>query len=56
MIGTGVFALPPALAPYGPISLVAFALVTVGALALAAPTLDGVTPVRPAAIPLLVGR
>ncbi|MFF3110928.1 APC family permease [Kitasatospora sp. NPDC057904] len=36
IIGTGVFALPSALAPYGPISLVAFALVTLGALALAA--------------------
>lgn len=35
VIGTGVFALPSALAPYGPISLVAFALVTIGALALA---------------------
>ncbi|MFG2006230.1 APC family permease [Spirillospora sp. NPDC048911] len=36
IIGTGVFALPAALAPYGPSSLVAFGLVTVGALALAA--------------------
>lgn len=35
IIGTGVFALPSALAPYGPIALVAFAVVTVGALALA---------------------
>ena len=35
MIGTGVFALPSALASYGPISLVAFVLVTVGAIALA---------------------
>nr|WP_078661166.1 amino acid permease [Streptomyces sp. NRRL B-24484] len=35
VIGTGVFALPSALAPYGPIALVAFALVTIGALALA---------------------
>lgn len=35
VIGTGVFALPSALAVYGPISLVAFVLVTVGALALA---------------------
>ncbi len=35
VIGTGVFALPAALAPYGPISLVAFGLVTIGALALA---------------------
>lgn len=35
VIGTGVFALPSALAAYGPISLVAFALVTLGALALA---------------------
>ena len=35
VIGTGVFALPSALAPYGPISLVAFVLVTVGAIALA---------------------
>src|SRR5262249_25595201 len=35
VIGTGVFALPSALAAYGPISLVAFGLVTVGALALA---------------------
>jgi APA family basic amino acid/polyamine antiporter len=35
VIGTGVFALPSALAPFGPISLIAFALVTVGALALA---------------------
>jgi APA family basic amino acid/polyamine antiporter len=35
IIGTGVFALPSALAPYGPSSLVAFGLVTVGALALA---------------------
>ncbi|AMM22676.1 transporter (plasmid) [Frondihabitans sp. PAMC 28766] len=35
VIGTGVFALPSALASFGPISLIAFALVTVGALALA---------------------
>jgi basic amino acid/polyamine antiporter, APA family len=35
IIGTGVFALPSALAPYGPIALVAFAVVTLGALALA---------------------
>jgi APA family basic amino acid/polyamine antiporter len=35
IIGTGVFALPSALAPYGPSSLVAFVLVTIGALALA---------------------
>lgn len=35
IIGTGVFALPSALAPYGLASLVAFGLVTVGALALA---------------------
>ncbi|MFJ9898311.1 APC family permease [Streptomyces sp. NPDC091280] len=35
IVGTGVFALPSALAPYGPISLVAFAVVTLGALALA---------------------
>jgi Amino acid kinase family len=33
--GTGVFALPSALAPYRPSSLVAFVLVTIGALALA---------------------
>lgn len=35
IIGTGVFALPSALAPYGPISLVAFVAVPLGALALA---------------------
>lgn len=35
VIGTGVFAVPSALAPYGPISLVAIVLVTIGALALA---------------------
>lgn len=35
VIGTGVFGLPSALAAFGPISLVAFGLVTVGALALA---------------------
>ncbi|GAA2473827.1 hypothetical protein GCM10010276_06040 [Streptomyces longisporus] len=35
IIGTGVFALPSALAPYWPISLVAFVAVTLGALALA---------------------
>jgi len=35
VIGTGVFGLPSALAAYGPISLVAFGMVTVGALALA---------------------
>ena len=35
VIGTGVFALPSALAAYGPISLVAFVLITIGALALA---------------------
>ena len=35
VIGTGVFAVPSALAAYGPISLVALVLVTVGALALA---------------------
>ena len=35
VIGTGVFAVPSALAAYGPISLVAFILVTIGAVALA---------------------
>jgi APA family basic amino acid/polyamine antiporter len=35
IIGTGVFALPSALAVFGPISLVAFVLVTIGAVALA---------------------
>jgi APA family basic amino acid/polyamine antiporter len=35
VIGTGVFALPSALAPYGPVSLLAFGLVSVGAIALA---------------------
>jgi basic amino acid/polyamine antiporter, APA family len=35
VIGTGVFALPSALAAFGPISLVAFGLVTVGSIALA---------------------
>src|SRR3954469_19492057 len=35
VIGTGVFALPSALAVFGPISLVAFVLVTIGAIALA---------------------
>ena len=35
VIGTGVFALPSALASFGPISLVAFVLVTIGAIALA---------------------
>ncbi|MDX3798084.1 APC family permease [Streptomyces sp. AK04-3B] len=35
IIGTGIFALPSALAPYGPVSLVAFGVVTIGALALA---------------------
>ncbi|MDP9845539.1 amino acid permease [Streptosporangium lutulentum] len=35
VIGTGVFALPSALAGFGPISLVAFVLVTIGAIALA---------------------
>ncbi len=35
VIGTGVFALPSALAGYGPISLVAFGLVTIGSIALA---------------------
>ncbi|MEW1959632.1 amino acid permease [Kineococcus sp. NPDC059986] len=35
VIGTGVFALPSALAAYGPVSLVAFVVVTIGALALA---------------------
>ncbi len=35
VIGTGVFGLPSALAAYGPISLVAFGLVTLGAVALA---------------------
>jgi APA family basic amino acid/polyamine antiporter len=35
VIGTGVFALPSSLASYGPISLVAFVLVTLGAIALA---------------------
>ncbi|MFI7294469.1 hypothetical protein [Streptomyces sp. NPDC050121] len=33
IIGTGVFALPSAVAPYGPISLVAFVAVPLGALA-----------------------
>lgn len=32
VIGTGVFALPSALGPYGPSNLVALVLVTVGAL------------------------
>ncbi|WP_084599179.1 amino acid permease [Actinoplanes subtropicus] len=35
VVGTGVFALPSALAGFGPISLAAFGLVTVGAIALA---------------------
>ncbi len=35
VIGTGVFALPSALASYGPVSLVAFVLVTIGSVALA---------------------
>jgi APA family basic amino acid/polyamine antiporter len=35
IIGTGVFALPSALAPYGPIAIVAFVIVTIGAIALA---------------------
>jgi APA family basic amino acid/polyamine antiporter len=35
VVGIGVFALPTALAPFGPIALLAFVLVTVGALALA---------------------
>ncbi|CCQ13541.1 Arginine/agmatine antiporter [Rhodococcus sp. AW25M09] len=35
VIGTGVFALPSALAVYGPISLVAFVFVTIGAIGLA---------------------
>ena len=35
VIGTGVFGLPSALAAFGPISLVAFVLVTIGAIALA---------------------
>jgi APA family basic amino acid/polyamine antiporter len=35
VIGTGVFGLPTALAAFGPVSLVAFVLVTIGALALA---------------------
>ncbi|PYI64166.1 amino acid permease [Arthrobacter livingstonensis] len=35
VIGTGVFGIPSALAMFGPISLVAFVLVTIGALALA---------------------
>jgi len=34
VIGTGVFALPSSLAPYGPSSLLAFVLITIGALAL----------------------
>ena len=46
MIGTGVFALPSALAGYGPISLVAFVLVTIGSIALALTfgSLSGRTP------------
>ena len=35
IIGTGIFALPSALAPYGMTSIVAFVLVTIGAIALA---------------------
>ncbi|MEO5875101.1 MAG: amino acid permease [Streptosporangiaceae bacterium] len=35
IIGTGVFALPSALAPYGPASLIAFGIVSVGAVTLA---------------------
>ncbi|MCT1478584.1 amino acid permease [Microbacterium sp. p3-SID336] len=35
VIGTGIFGLPSALAAFGPISIVAFALVTLGAVALA---------------------
>jgi len=35
IIGTGIFALPSSLAVYGPSSLLAFVLVTIGALALA---------------------
>ena len=46
VIGTGVFALPSALAGYGPISLVAFVLVTIGSIALALTfrSLSGRTP------------
>src|SRR6185436_11539791 len=36
IIGVGIFSLPYAIASYGPISLVAMALATVGAVALAA--------------------
>ena len=35
IIGVGIFSLPYAIASYGPISLVAMALATVGAVALA---------------------
>ena len=35
VIGTGIFALPQSLAPYGPISIVAFLLASIGALVLA---------------------
>ncbi|MEI6622127.1 MAG: amino acid permease [Actinomycetes bacterium] len=35
VIGTGIFALPSALAPYGPISIFAFVLASVGAVTLA---------------------
>ncbi len=35
VIGTGIFALPTALAPYGPISIVGFAIASLGALTLA---------------------
>lgn len=35
IVGTGIFALPSSLAVYGPVSIVSFALVTVGSVALA---------------------
>ena len=35
IIGTGIFALPSSFAPYGPVSLVALGLVTIGAICLA---------------------
>ena len=51
LIGTGVFALPSALAGYGPISLVALVLVTIGSIALALTfgALSGRTPASGAA-------
>jgi APA family basic amino acid/polyamine antiporter len=52
IIGVGIFNLPASLASYGPISLIAMGLTTIGALALA---YMFASPTRPSGHPAVIG-